>query len=110
MRRVLVNLVENATQAISEKGQPLLGEVTLSSERMDGGIEIAVTDDGPGIPQELREKVFEPLFSTKSFGVGLGLTIVKQIVEQHDGRVLLESGAGGGGRVGLRFASPTAQP
>lgn len=103
-RRVLVNLVENASQAIAASREPTQGQISISTRRDGDEIEIAVTDSGPGFPPNLREKVFEPLFSTKSFGVGLGLTIVKQIVELHQGRVVLGDAPGGGGQVQLRFS------
>jgi signal transduction histidine kinase len=59
-------------------------------------LEIRVSDTGPGIPKDVRARVFEPLFSTKRYGVGLGLPIVKNIVEQHGGGIEIESQAGQG--------------
>ncbi len=60
-----------------------------------------VEDSGPGIPGDLRTQIFEPLFSTKGFGVGLGLPVVKQIMEQHQGGIDIESENGQGTRVCL---------
>jgi nitrogen-specific signal transduction histidine kinase len=51
---------------------------------------IDVEDNGPGVPADLHEKIFEPLFSTKSFGVGLGMTVVKDIIQRHNGNVILQ--------------------
>ena len=54
------------------------------------------TDNGPGIPKDKLDRIFEPLFSTKNFGVGLGLPVVRQIMEQHGGRIEAETMLGGG--------------
>jgi signal transduction histidine kinase len=62
-----------------------------------------VTDTGPGIPAEVLPQIFEPLFSTRSFGAGLGLAIVSQIVAQHGGTVAAESAPGEGTTVRLRL-------
>jgi signal transduction histidine kinase len=74
----------------------------------DGGYEIAIADDGPGMPPEILARVFEPLFSTKSFGTGLGLPTVKQIVEQHGGTIVITSEVGGGTIARMRLP-PAAQ-
>ena len=92
LRRCMVNLVTNACQAM----QPPGGELTVTSRLHDGVVVISVADTGCGIPEDQQEKIFEPLFSTKSFGVGLGLPIVKQIVEQHGGCIELQSTPGRG--------------
>ena len=59
------------------------------------------TDTGPGIPEYVQEKIFEPLFSTKSFGVGLGMSAVKQIMQQHGGGIEIETEAGHGTEITL---------
>ncbi len=64
-------------------------------------VEIRVRDTGPGIDEATLAKVFEPLFSTKAFGVGLGMTVVKQIMEQHGGGIEIDSAAGRGTEVVL---------
>ena len=66
-----------------------------------GRIELVFEDTGPGIPPEVLPRVFEPLFSTKGFGVGLGLPAVKQIMEQHSGGIGVDSVPGQGTRVRL---------
>ena len=63
---------------------------------VDGNLAIHVADNGPGIPEDIRERIFDPLFSTKSFGVGLGLPLVRQIVEQHGGEITVDTALGEG--------------
>ena len=106
-KRALVNLVDNAVQAMEET--PGLAERRLVVAT-EGGKEprIIVADSGPGIPPDVLPKVFDPLFSTKSFGTGLGLPTVRQIVEQHQGTVEIASRAGAGTRVEIRL--PRVQP
>ncbi|MFO7898985.1 MAG: ATP-binding protein [Planctomycetota bacterium] len=76
------NLIRNAQQATGEGGT-----IEVYTGRHDHVVEVRVSDDGPGIPPEVQDKVFEIFFTTKDAGSGLGLTIVKQIVEAHGGRV-----------------------
>lgn len=66
-----------------------------------GRVELIFEDTGPGIPPDLSTKIFEPMFSTKGFGVGLGLPVVSQIMEQHDGGIEIESEGGRGAKVCL---------
>jgi signal transduction histidine kinase len=100
MRRVLINLLDNAAQAMAEGTER---KITVTTALIGDGVELAVTDTGGGIPADVLPKVFEPLFSTKSFGTGLGLPMVKQIVEQHGGTITITSEAGKGTRVTLRL-------
>jgi len=80
------------------------GRVTITGARVrleDGGegrdaVRVEVSDDGPGMPQEVSEKVFEPFFSTKPQGSGLGLAIVRKIVDAHDGRLDMRTTPGQG--------------
>ena len=103
MRQALVNLVQNASQAIEVRQPPEGGEITVAT-RVDGDeVVLTVTDNGCGIPPELHNRVFEPLFSTKAFGVGLGMPLVQRVAEQHGGRVGLDSQPGRGTRVELRL-------
>ena len=74
IRRVVINLIDNAAQALGEMppgGGPL--RIAVKSALADGALELTVADTGPGIPPENMARIFEPLFSTKSFGAGLGL-------------------------------------
>lgn len=87
--QVLLNLIGNACDAV--RGCPERW-VRVSAERTDSGVQIAVTDSGPGIPQDIREKVFQPFFTTKGVGsgTGLGLSVSKGIIEAHGGTLRLD--------------------
>jgi signal transduction histidine kinase len=91
IERVVYNLLLNALQAT-----PRGGAVTLKTRPVDGQVEIAVIDRGSGIDPKHLENVFNPFFTTKSNGVGLGLAIVSKIVDEHGGRVEIESEPGKG--------------
>jgi signal transduction histidine kinase len=109
MRRVIVNLIENAVHAMS--GQLSGGrEPHIIVATRGGGdhLEILIEDNGPGIPADILPKVFEPLFSTKSFGTGLGLPTVKRIMEQHGGSIAIASTVQSGTRVTLRLPLASA--
>jgi signal transduction histidine kinase len=83
LKQVLLNLVGNAVDALRERGR---GRVVLSAEpRPEGGVSIAVSDDGPGVPSEVAETAFTPFVTSKPAGTGLGLAIVQKIVAQHGG-------------------------
>jgi NO-binding membrane sensor protein with MHYT domain len=102
MRRVMVNLIENAGQALNDPEQTPRDKVITIGSRVAGDrLELAVEDTGTGIPPEILHRVFDPLFSTKSFGTGLGLAVVKQVVEQHGGRIGIASVQGKGTTVTL---------
>jgi signal transduction histidine kinase len=102
MRRVINNLVENAAQAIAGVAGGLPERtITVGTRVSSGAIEITIADTGPGIAADVMPKIFEPLFTTKSFGTGLGLPMVKQIVEQHGGTVEITSKPNQGTRVML---------
>ena len=101
VRRVLINLIDNAAQAMPEDARER--KITVTTALVDDRFEFVVADTGGGIPADVLPKVFEPLFSTKSFGTGLGLPMVKQIVEQHGGTITIASEAGKGTRVTVRL-------
>jgi signal transduction histidine kinase len=92
LRRVLVNLVRNAVEAIRDArpepaGGGPRGHIVVYAERRQSGVAIVVEDDGPGVPEAVRERIFDPYFTTKSEGTGLGLAIVKKIVIEHNGAI-----------------------
>lgn len=96
IRQALLNLVQNAAQATHHDAPRPRVEVTARTEKGRAAVEIRVCDRGPGIPQELHSKIFEPFFTTKATGTGLGLALVKRIVDAHRGQVAVESWPGVG--------------
>ncbi len=86
MRICIINLVLNAIQAIEDKGV-----VTVEFSTRDNMSCIAVTDNGKGVDQEDIDRIFEPYYSTKKLGIGLGLTITRRLIEEHGGTISVES-------------------
>jgi signal transduction histidine kinase len=105
LRRSLINIVNNAVDALSDDDS-VGNRITVASGLTGDRLEIRVTDNGPGIQADELDKVFEPLFSTKGFGVGMGLSIVKKNMEQMKGGVAIESEVGVGTTVILWFPAP----
>jgi signal transduction histidine kinase len=103
MRRVIINLVENAVHALAELPPDREKRITLRTHSVEGELVLSIADTGPGIAPETLERIFEPLFSTKSFGTGLGLPTVKQIVNQHGGSIAVDSTPGQGSCVSVRL-------
>jgi two-component system, sporulation sensor kinase E len=91
MQQVLVNLIKNAMQAMTRGGT-----LALQTGENDDGVWVSVADTGGGIPQEQINRIFEPFYTTKKKGSGLGLMIVQRIVRAHNGRIELESRVGRG--------------
>lgn len=108
LRRVVINLVDNAAQALAETPPEHQKCITVRSGIEGGELVLAVEDTGPGIKPENLERIFEPLFSTKTFGTGLGLPTVRQIVNQHDGKIAVASEIGRGTTVTIRLPLPAA--
>jgi PAS domain S-box-containing protein len=90
-KRVFVNIIRNAIDAMS-KG----GKLTIKSKKIDGNLEIAFIDTGIGMPKDIVEKLWTPLFTTKAKGMGLGLAICKRVTEAHGGNISAESTVGKG--------------
>jgi nitrogen fixation/metabolism regulation signal transduction histidine kinase len=95
LRRVLVNLVRNGVEAIrGARPEPVdgrpRGQVVVRAEWSAVSVAILVEDDGPGVPDSARDRVFDPYFTTKPEGTGLGLAIVKKIVVEHGGSIAAE--------------------
>ncbi len=93
--QVLQNLILNAVEAMEESGEGLI-RVTTSSDPDSGFIQITVADTGVGIPEHMLDRVFEPNVTTREAGSGLGLVIVRDIVQKHGGKVRVRSSPGAG--------------
>lgn len=95
IRRAVLNIVGNAIDAM-----PNGGELHLSAgPREEGGYELVIGDTGPGIAEEDRDKIFQPYFTTKPSGLGLGLDLTRKIVEAHGGKIVVDSQPGKGTRI-----------
>jgi signal transduction histidine kinase len=97
MMQVFTNLFLNAIQAVSRGGEVAVS-TRLERKARKRSVQVTVADNGKGISPEQRASIFEPFYTTRSDGTGLGLTIVKKIVEQHGGRIEVESHEGKGSR------------
>ncbi len=103
---VLVNLLLNAAQATQNQGH-----VRVAVSTGDGRCRIAISDNGPGIPDAVRERIFEPFFTTKHRGTGLGLPTAKRVIERHGGTIDIQCPPSGGTVVTVSLPlDPTPQP
>jgi nitrogen fixation/metabolism regulation signal transduction histidine kinase len=102
LKQVLVNLVENAVLSAREAGiDPV--RVRVAAVRLGARVEVRVEDNGPGVPRELRDRLFEPYETTREHGTGLGLAIVKKIVLDHGGEISLDETELGGAAFVIRL-------
>jgi two-component system sensor histidine kinase HydH len=106
MRQVFVNLVENAMHAVGETGS-----VTLTASKGPESVDLILEDSGPGVSETIRRRMFEPLMTTKARGIGLGLPLVKRILERHGGSISYIPREGAGARFLLRLPfNPSTAP
>lgn len=103
LRQVLGNLVRNAAEACDAAGVRPQIVIDGSVDRPRGTCRMTVSDNGPGIREGDRERVFQPFFTTRSRGTGLGLALVQKIVVTHNGRVAVASSAAGGASIEMTF-------
>jgi PAS domain S-box-containing protein len=108
LQQVLLNLVINAFDAMHNTSAPHRKVVIATEQNGDGTIRASVRDHGIGIPEEVRERVFEQFFTTKAKGLGMGLAIVRSIVESHGGIIEAENAEGGGARFHFTLPISTA--
>ena len=101
--QAFLNLVQNAYEAMEDHGDTLRVEVQPATQNDRKGVELRLADTGPGVPEELREEIFNPFVTTKKTGVGLGLSIVSKIVDGHHGSIHVENAPGGGAVFTLFF-------
>jgi len=98
LKIVFHNLLINGAHAMKGKGR-----IRVAVNTVDTSCEIAFIDRGPGIPPEVREKIFTPFFTTKSRGSGLGLPTAKRIIEAHNGQIAIDCPQAGGTTVRVRL-------
>ena len=101
IQQVVLNLVRNSIDALSGCETRI---ISVATARKGDVVEVVVRDNGPGLPEEVRERVFEPFVSTKPDGIGIGLSICRTIVEAHGGRIAVDTGMPCG--AGFRFSVP----
>jgi len=104
LEQVLVNLIRNAIEAVAECGSPDKS-VRIRLLQVDGESELAVEDNGPGVPAELAERLFKPFETSKQHGMGLGLSLSREIVKAHGGRLWRDATVTAGARFVLRLPS-----
>ncbi|MEM6532528.1 MAG: ATP-binding protein [Myxococcota bacterium] len=99
LNQCFLNIIVNAAHAIEEKyGSDKSGRIVLKTQSLDQAVEIRISDNGPGIPEEIRERIYDPFFTTKEVGkgTGQGLSIARKVVvEKHGGQLICESNAAG---------------
>jgi two-component system sensor kinase FixL len=93
IQQVLLNLLRNAAEATAEQAKQ---DIALRAEMRDGAVQISVIDNGPGLPEEVKARLFQPFVSTKKTGMGVGLSICHSIVSAHAGRLWTEPNPEGG--------------
>ncbi len=103
LRQAFDNVLHNAVQALESEPQKPDRRVTIATVREADHIALTIADNGPGMAPDVAAKIFEPLYSTKAFGVGLGMPLVKRILEDHGGEVRVTTAPGEGTRVALRL-------
>jgi len=104
LRQVLNNLIINARDALSNTDGPEICIVTRNADEPESGyVELCIEDNGPGVPEDMLDRLFEPYVTTKEKGTGLGLAIVKRIVEEHGGTLWAENRSPCGARVTIRL-------
>jgi len=106
VRQALLSIAENALDAMHEPGQMLL----LACATRPSTITVTVRDDGPGMPAEVRERMFEPFYSTKKHAAGLGLALARHVLLEHGAHITVRSAPGRGTTVILQFPRSPRKP
>ncbi|MDD3118343.1 MAG: ATP-binding protein [Victivallales bacterium] len=103
MRQVLANILTNAVEAIPRRSG---GQITITAAAAHGQIQLTVADNGPGIPVARKKRIFEPFYTAKTGGIGLGLALCLRIVEAHDGTIEEVGTPGGGAQMQITLKYP----
>jgi two-component system, sporulation sensor kinase E len=101
IKQAILNVIQNALSAM-----PNGGSLSLSTTVVGDMVNLSVADTGTGIPDEIMDKIFEPYFTTKEFGSGLGLTLVFKIVKEHNAEIVVQSRPGKGTTFTISFPVP----
>ena len=104
LRQIIHNLLQNAQDTLIEVADPA---IMVRTEAVPGGVRFSVSDNGGGFPEQVKARVFEPYVTTKSKGTGLGLPIVKKIVEEHSGMIQIENIRPRGARISITLPTTT---
>jgi len=105
LKQALLNLVKNSMQAMPDGGR-----LEMATKRVSAGLQLRLSDTGSGIAEELMQKIFEPYFTTKDFGSGLGLTLVYKIVKEHGAEIQVNSKPHHGTTITILFPFPHKSP
>jgi nitrogen fixation/metabolism regulation signal transduction histidine kinase len=100
LRQIIHNLLRNAEDALEGRTD---GVIRVRTEATAGRARLLISDNGPGFPGEMLPRIFEPYVTTKARGTGLGLPIVKKIVEEHQGSIEISNAPEGGARIDIRL-------
>ena len=101
LKQVFINIITNGLEAMAQGGS-----ITVSTKRMPGRIEVRISDRGIGIPEDDLQHIFEPFYTTRTNGAGLGLAISYKIIEAHEGDITVMSQPGEGTTFVVQLPSP----
>ncbi len=105
IEQVILNLFRNAMEAMAENSPAAPRVLTVQTQALEnGGVELTVSDTGPGLSQDIMGRMFDAFFTTKPHGMGMGLSISRSIVEAHNGQLWADAERGAGAVFHLRFA------
>lgn len=108
IKQCLLNLILNSLQAMAESGAPGPFRIVMGASPVPGGVAVIIQDNGPGMDAEQREHAFDPFYTSKPRGAGLGLAIVEKTMREHGGTATIEAPSGHGVTVRLVFPDPNA--
>ena len=109
LQQALLNLILNACDAMSGLPAGERGLTVRTELAPDSGVQASVSDKGPGIAPDYAERIFEPFFTSKEQGLGLGLAICRSIIRAHQGQIWADSNAGAGATFTFRIPAPSSQ-